>query len=47
MFGKFDLLLPGRLIRELLLMIEVERDPTISQSRLALKIGLVPSMVNA
>jgi len=46
MFGKFDLLLPGRLIRELLLMIEVEHDPSISQSRLALKIGLVPSMVN-
>ncbi len=46
MFGKFDLLLPGRLIRELLLMIEVEHDPSISQSRLAHKIGLVPSMVN-
>ena len=46
MFGKFDLLLPGRLIRELLLMIEVEHDPSISQSRLGKKIGLVPSMVN-
>ena len=46
MFGEFDLLLPGRLIRELLLMIEVEQDPSISQSRLGLKIGLVPSMIN-
>ncbi|MBN2290207.1 MAG: winged helix-turn-helix transcriptional regulator [Candidatus Glassbacteria bacterium] len=46
MFGKFDLLLPGRLIRELLLMVEVEHDPSISQSRLGTKIGLVPSMVN-
>ncbi|MEA2064021.1 MAG: winged helix-turn-helix transcriptional regulator [Gemmatimonadota bacterium] len=46
MFGQFDLLQPGRLIRELLMMREIERDPSISQSRLALKMGLVPSMVN-
>jgi predicted transcriptional regulator len=46
MIGEFDLLIPGRLIRELVLMVEIERDPAISQSRLADKAGLVPSMVN-
>lgn len=47
MIGKFDLLLPGRQIRELVLMAEIERDPGVSQSALAGKVGLVPSMVNA
>ncbi len=46
MIGEFDLLLPGKLIRELVLMLEIERDPLISQSKLADKAGLVPSMVN-
>ena len=46
MIGQFDMLLPGRLIRELVLMVEIERNPAISQSRLAEKAGLVPSMVN-
>jgi len=46
MIGQFDLLLPGRLIRELVLMVEIERNSAISQSRLADKAGLVPSMVN-
>ena len=46
MIGEFDLLLPGKLIRELVLILEIERDPMISQSALALKAGLVPSMVN-
>jgi DNA-binding MarR family transcriptional regulator len=46
MIGEFDLLLPGKLIRELVLMLEIERDPLISQSALADKAGLVPSMVN-
>lgn len=46
MFGEFDLLLPSRHIRELVLMVEIEHDPSISQSRLAAKAGLVPSMVN-
>ena len=46
MIGEFDLLLPGKLIRELVLMMEIERDPLISQSALGDKAGLVPSMVN-
>jgi len=46
MIGEFDLLIPSRLIRELVLMVEIERNPAISQSRLAVKAGLVPSMVN-
>lgn len=46
MIGQFELLLPGRQIRELVLMMEIERDPAISQSRLARKAGLAPSMVN-
>ena len=46
MIGEFDLLLPGSQIRELVLMLEIERNPAISQSRLAAKVGLVPSMVN-
>lgn len=46
MIREFDMLLPGRLIRELVLLVEIERDPAISQSRLADKAGLVPSMVN-
>jgi len=45
-FGQFDLLLPGRLIRELVLMLEIDRDPAISQSKLAVKAGLAPFMVN-
>ncbi len=46
MIGEFDLLLPGKLIRELVMMLEIERNPMISQSALAVKAGLVPSMVN-
>ena len=46
MIGEFDLLQPGMLIRELVMMLEIERDPQISQSALATKAGLVPSMVN-
>jgi len=46
MIGEFDLLMPGKLIRELVMMLEIERDPMISQSALADKAGLVPSMVN-
>ena len=46
MIGEFDLLTPGKLIRELVMMLEIERDPMISQSALADKAGLVPSMVN-
>ena len=33
MIGEFDLLLPGKLIRELVLMMEIERDPLISLVR--------------
>ena len=46
MIGKFELLIPGRQIRELFLLGEIERDPSISQSKMALKAGIVPSMVN-
>ena len=46
MIGEFDLLTPGKLIRELVMMLEIERDPMISQSALADKAGLVPSMAN-
>jgi len=46
MIGEFDLLIPSRLVRELVLMVEIERNPEISQSRLAVKTGLAPSMVN-
>ena len=46
MVGQFDMLLPGRLIREMLLLAEIESDPAISQNRMAGKVGLAPSMVN-
>ncbi|RPJ42700.1 MAG: winged helix-turn-helix transcriptional regulator [Chloroflexi bacterium] len=46
MVGQFDFLLPGQPIRELMLLAEIEDDPTISQCRMAARVGLAPSMVN-
>ncbi|MBW7995106.1 MAG: hypothetical protein FVQ81_00760 [Candidatus Glassbacteria bacterium] len=46
MIGEFDLLMPGKLIRELAIMLGIERDPMVTQSALGAKAGLVPSMVN-
>lgn len=46
MIGRFDLLLPGIQIRELMLLAEIEDDPSISQSRMAARVGIAPSMVN-
>ncbi len=46
MLDQFDLLLPGSLVREMMLLAEIGDDPSISQSRMAARVGLAPSMVN-
>jgi DNA-binding MarR family transcriptional regulator len=46
MMAQFDFLLPGSLIREMMLLSEIGADPSISQSRMAVRVGIAPSMVN-